>query len=47
MRRNEVEKTIRDIKENKYKMGTRQADDDHGHDHEQMESRNVNGKYWN
>jgi len=28
MRRNEVERTIREIKENKYKMGTRKAVDD-------------------
>jgi len=45
MRRNEVERMIRGIKENKYKMGTRKADDDH--DHEQMEMTNANGKYWN
>jgi hypothetical protein len=29
MRKNQVERTIREIKKNKYKMGTRKADDDH------------------
>jgi len=29
MRRNQVERMIREIKQNKYKMGTRKADDDH------------------
>lgn len=43
MRRNQVERTIREIKENKYKMGIRKADDDH--DYEQMERTKRNGKY--
>jgi hypothetical protein len=45
MRRNQVERTIREIKENKYKMSTREANDNH--DQEQMERTKSNGKYWN
>jgi len=45
MRRNQVKRAIREINENKYKMGTRKADD--SHDHEQMERTKSNGKYWN
>jgi len=42
MRINKVERTIREIKENRYKTGTRKADDDH--EHEQMERTKSNGK---